>query len=392
MPARGRSNAYTIHNNVRIVRGGADYFDAIEQLADNARYSIHLQTYIFDEDETGKKVAEALIRAARRKVLVYILVDGYASQDLSPAFISHLRESCVHFSFFEPMLRSDHFYFGRRLHHNVVVDDAQVCIVAGLNISNRYNDMGATHAWLDWAVCAEGEIAHQLNEVCIKIWDRSVVRKKCIATRPPAHPSLPAEECRVRVRRNDWVYRKTQITRSYRELFHHAQKNVTVMTSYFWPPQKLLRLMAAASARGVQVRLILTAKADVPFAKYTERYLYSWLFRHNIEIYEYEKNVLHGKVAIRDDEWITAGSYNVNNISAYASVELNLDIWDTALAHQLTVNMQHIIDEDCERVTAGNFAANSNLLKRFLYYLSYRVVHVTFFLFTFYFVQRRDQR
>ena len=82
---------YTLHNKVRIVRGGADYFDCLEEIADSAQHTLHLQTYIYDEDETGQKVAEALIRATKRGIAVYILLDGYASQHLSDEFIERLQ-------------------------------------------------------------------------------------------------------------------------------------------------------------------------------------------------------------------------------------------------------------------------------------------------------------
>lgn len=306
MPIKRSRNAYTTRNKVEVVRGGADYFKRLEEIADRACYSLLLQTYIFDEDETGTKVAEALMRAAKRGVTAYMLLDGYASKNLSPAFISRLKDAGIHFAFFKVMFKSDDFYLGRRLHHKVIVADSFYSMVAGINISNRYNDTTKAKAWLDWALYTEGEVAKQLNDICIKVWNRSAFRKKCVipAYRIPTLP--PSEKCEVRVRRNDWVYKRTQITKSYRELFWLGRSHITVMTSYFWPPQKLLRRMAIASKRGVKIKLILTARADVPLSKYTERYLYSWLFRNNIEVYEYEKNILHGKIAVRDNEWLTA--------------------------------------------------------------------------------------
>ena len=385
-----KTNTDTTHNTVKIIRGGADYFRCIEDIAANAQYSLHLQTYIFDENETGNRVAEALIGAAKRNVLVYVLLDGYASKNVSASFIARLKDAGVHFSFFRPLVLSNVFYLGRRLHHKVIVADANVCMVAGINISDRYNDVGDTPAWLDWAIHAEGEVARQLNDICIRVWNRSALREKCEATAPPAIP-LPSGECLVRIRRNDWVYQHTQISRSYRELFNASHHHITLMTSYFWPPFKLLKRMAAASRRGVGIRLILTARADVPFAKYSERYLYPWLFRHNIEVYEYNKNILHGKVATRDNEWLTAGSYNVNNISAFASVELNLDISNALLATELNEKIQKIINDDCTQITSANFAASNNLVKRLGYYLSYRITHILFYLFTFYFTQRRER-
>ncbi|MCD6013065.1 MAG: phospholipase D/Transphosphatidylase [Flavipsychrobacter sp.] len=385
-----KQESFTTRNRVKIIRGGAEYFQLIEEIADSAQYSLHLQTYIYDEDETGKKIADALIRAARRNVLVYVLLDGYASQHLSEEFIARLKSAGIHFRFFMPLFKSEYFYLGRRLHHKVVVADGRVCMTAGINISNRYNDIGDVYGWLDWAVYMEGEIAQRINDICVKTWNKSVFRKHCLATNNPEYP-WPDENCPVRARVNDWAFERTEITNTYRELFRDATSEVIVMTSYFWPPQRLLKRMAAASRRGVKVRLILTATADVPLAKYAERYLYRYLFRHNIEVYEYQKNVLHGKIAIRDNEFITAGSYNVNNISAFASVELNVDIIDKTIANGLHDKFQSIIEEDCVQIDKEEFWPRSSHAERLFFYFSYRIIHLIFFLFTFYFIQRKQQ-
>jgi cardiolipin synthase len=380
------SNQYTVHNKVQIIRGGADYFNCIEAIADSARYVLHLQTYIFDGDETGQRVVDALVRAAQRKVAVYLLLDSFASKHLPESVVAHLKEQGVHFAFFAPIFKGNFLYMGRRLHHKLVVADGYRCLVAGINISNRYNDMGAAKAWLDWAVHVEGEVAMGIHDVCERLWNRSPLRRKCNGRIP--EQQMPAEECLVRIRRNDWVYKKTEISRNYREIFLHAQHEVTVMTSYFWPPHKLLVRMAAASKRGVKIRLILTAKADVPLAKYTERYLYSWLFRNNIAVFEYQKNVLHGKMAVCDNELVTAGSYNVNNISAFASVELNLEIKNEAVATEVCKRFEEIINDDCEQITEADFKHATTWYNKLFYYLSYRFTHAMFYLFTFYFRQR----
>src|SRR6476619_4012028 len=137
----GKINAYnyTIRNKVRFIRGGDEYFNLLTNLIDSSIHSIHLQTYIFDDDETGSLIADAMINAAQRNVQVYLLADGYASRVMSRSFINRLQNSGIHFKFFEPLFRSKHFYFGRRLHHKVFVADGKHALVGGLNIANRYN-------------------------------------------------------------------------------------------------------------------------------------------------------------------------------------------------------------------------------------------------------------
>jgi cardiolipin synthase A/B len=384
--SKDNPSGYTENNTVTIVRGGADYFARIDEIAAGATYSLHFQTYIFDEDETGLHVAEALMNAARRGVLVYLMLDGYASQHLSSGFIKGIEAAGVHFRYFEPLFRSKDYYFGRRMHHKVLVADGAVCLIGGLNVSNRYNDMPGMPAWLDWALMVQGDVAREANAVCVKMWDKAMFQPNCLAVQCPEVKHR--HKCLVRIRRNDWVYRITDITASYAELFKQAKSEITIMTSYFWPTTKMLGRMVKAARRGVKVRIVLTGNADVPLAKYAERYLYQRMFREQVEVYEYKESVLHGKAAIRDSDWVTVGSYNLNNISAGASVELNLDVQDESVAQALKLQINELIDHHCVHVTSASFVASSNVIKKFFYYLSYLTVHVLYFLVTFYFNQR----
>jgi cardiolipin synthase len=358
----------------------------VQQIAASAKQVLHFQTYIFDEDETGIHVAEALMAAAARGVHVYLLIDGYASQDLPVAFRTRLKEAGVHFRFFEPIFFTYKYYFGRRMHHKVLVADGHEALVGGMNVSNRYNDMPGQPAWLDFALHVKGDVCAGLHDVCVRMWERPVFVPKCKPLPAPLRQQ-PERECKVRIIRNDWVNRKTDIYATYRSMFASAHSFATVMTSYFWPPARLLRHMEVAARKGVKVTVVLTGYADVPFAKYAERYLYRRLFRSNIDVYEYLPNVLHAKIAFRDDEWLTVGSYNVNNISAFASIELNLEVLNADTAAGMRQVVEGIIDADCRQVRREDFELSSHPFRMLLYYLSYRAVHLLFFLFTFYFEQ-----
>lgn len=383
------TSGYTHRNRVALVHGGSEYFSAVIQLIRNAATEIHLQTYIYDEDETGKMVADELIAAALRGVKVYVLVDGYASGHLSDAFIQHLEFSGIHFRYFEPVLRSRHFYVGRRLHHKIIVADGRESLVGGINISDKYNDLPDDPAWLDWAMWAEGEVSYELFKVCAGFWCRSrKATREMIAGLPsPAFPS--GWNCAVKVRRNDWVRRKNQISRSYIEMFDRAEQHIIIMSSYFLPGRVIRRNMAKARLRGVKISLILAGSSDVMIAKYAERFIYRWLLRLGVEIYEYPKAVLHAKLSTYDRVWVTVGSYNVNDISAYASVELNLDVMDDAFAIRADGWLQRIIDEDCEAITSANLR-KFNAFTRFLQWWSYEIYRALFFLFTFYFRQEKE--
>ena len=173
MPAKSHkiSNEYTSINSVKLIRAGKVYFNTLIELIRQATDSIHIQVYTYNDDETGREVADALINAAKRKVSVHLMADGYASRVMPNSLINELRNAGIHFRFFEPVFRSRYFYFGRRMHHKVVVIDAKYALVGGINIANRYNDMPGKTAWLDFALFAEGEIAKELCILCWKTWN-----------------------------------------------------------------------------------------------------------------------------------------------------------------------------------------------------------------------------
>jgi cardiolipin synthase len=380
------ATAYTAQNKVKLIRGGSPYFELLLRMIHEAKESIHLQTYIYDDDETGQLIGEALKNAARRNVQVYLIADGYASRVMSQHFINDLRSEGVHVKLFEPLFRSKNFYFGRRLHHKMIVTDARYAMVGGINITNRYNDMPGKKGWLDFALYVEGEISRELCVLCWKTWFGFHLNKitPCEAKLIEYNIS-PLETCQVRMRRQDWVRRKNQITRTYAEMFRNAKSHITILCSYFVPGRLILRLLSNASKRGVKIKVIAAGRSDVYIAKLAERWMYDWLLRNKIELYEYQQNILHGKIAVCDSEWMTVGSYNINNISAYASIELNLDVKKTAFVTDVEKMLEDIIANDCIQITKEKHQKGKNIFFQFSRWFSYQFIRVAFYLFTFYF-------
>jgi cardiolipin synthase A/B len=389
-PSSGSSSVYTIQNQVKLIRGGKAYFQILAQMIEGARDSIHFQTYIFQHDETGVAVGDSLIRAAKRGVKVYLLVDGYASQGLSREFLKKLKMGGIQFRWFEPIFRSRFFYFGRRMHHKIVLVDSQKSLVGGINVSNRYNDLPGNPAWLDYAIYAEGEVCGDIFSICINRWNRSWWGKRKFKKLDDATSVTPSSHhCLVRVRRNDWVRSKNQISRSYLEMFKKAKDHIIIISSYFLPGFIFRRGLAQAASRGVKIDVIVAGKSDVPLAKNAERYIYRWMFKNNINIFEYQPNILHAKISCYDGVWVTIGSYNVNNISAYASIELNLDVLDKEFASRVEAEMNEIKEKNCLPLTRDKYSTRFPIWVRFWQSLSYELVRLIFFLFTFYFKQRK---
>ncbi len=390
-PATDLPYGFTTGNAIELIRGGKPYFDLLLQLINAAQKTIHLQVYIFDDDETGHIIARALMQAAKRKVQVYVLADGYASQVMGKKLIQQLREAGVYFRFFEPIFKNRYFYFGRRLHHKVFVADAAVALVGGINITNRYNDMPQQQAWLDFALLVRGAAAGILCARCRLAWNGWAIRKQkdivCENDAPVNAGNSP-----VRICTNDWVRHRNEISGTYIQMLRTARKEVTIFCSYFLPGRFMRRLLRSASKRGIRIRVVTAGPTDVPLSKRAERWLYDWLLRYNVELYEYQPSVLHAKIAVCDGEWLTVGSYNINNISAYASIELNADVYDAAFATSVQQQLDAIIKQYCQPVTMASHRKTKNIFNQFIRWASYEIIRLIFFSVTFYYRQQRGNR
>jgi cardiolipin synthase A/B len=382
---------YTSRNKVTLVRGGKPYFDCLLGMIEAAKESIHLQVYIYNDDETGQRVADALKAAVKRNVEVHLLADGYASNAISKSFIHSLEQAGIHFRFFNPLFKSRNFYLGRRLHHKVVVIDTKCALVGGVNITDRYNDMTEKPAWLDFGLYIEGEAAKELCILCWKTWNNypaSMDPTPC-EQKEVQFAIHPTEACNVGMRRNDWVRRKNEISATYINMFRHAKSHITILCSYFLPGRLIRRQLKFAVARGVKIKVITAGRSDVKLAKYAERFMYDWLLRNKIDLYEYQPTILHGKIAVCDSEWMTIGSYNINDISAYASVELNMNVRNTAFAKETEDVLLTIAEKDCIRVTEEYYRRTKNIVRQFVHWFSYRFFRLVFYLFTFNFKRNR---
>lgn len=389
LPFQKRKVPFSSQNLARAVKGGAPFFALLTELIDTTTHSLYLQTYIFSNDSTGTKIAEALVAAAKRGVAVYLMADGYASRSLPAAFIKKLEDAGVNFRFFEPVFRSEHFYFGRRLHHKVAVFDSKYGLVSGSNIADRYNDLPNQPAWYDMALFVEGDSVLELYDICVKIWERdqskkNLLRKKLI----DLFNYISKEDAvGVRVLQNDWVRRKLEIYFAYQKLFKEARKSITIVCSYFLPGLSLRNRLSKAVKRGVDVKVVLANTSDVALTKQAERYLYNWMFRNGIQVYEYLPTVLHAKFAVVDNEFLNLGSYNINDLSAQASVELNLLVKDAELVQEVFADVTDVIENKCLKIDPSAYAFSLFSFRQLWRFLCYHALRMTLALGTFYFKQ-----
>ncbi|MFA6059116.1 MAG: phosphatidylserine/phosphatidylglycerophosphate/cardiolipin synthase family protein [Taibaiella sp.] len=388
----GNKNRYSAQQKLERVNGGHEYFDYLHRMIDGAVHSIHIQMYIFSYDETGKMVVDWLKGAAKRGVKIYILVDGYATK-LPLELLNIFSETTIYIKRFEPLLMTRSFYFGRRLHHKIVVADDGKALVGSNNINNHYYGLHNSRAWLDMALYLEGTVARELEQICVQLWNSTKPDDvhADLSTPVPINKEGNESNISVKVSRNDWRQNRQEIWKSYFNIINKANSNVLLVSSYFLPGKRLRKQMRLARAKGISIKIITAGLSDVKIAKYAERYLYAWLLRNNIEIYEYQPSILHAKLGIRDGKWLTLGSFNINDISTYASIELNLNVRNQPFVSSIEQQLNKIMTEDCIRITVENFDKKQTFLQRIIQRFSYNLIRVLLFLFTFYFKKEKWQ-
>lgn len=364
----------TSGNTVTFLMEGDEYYKKYLDLIRESKESIHLQTYIFDEDIFGREVIAELKLASRRGIKVYLLVDRLGSLDLKINTEKELRESGVKFSKFNFVQFKLFGQWGRRLHHKVLLIDHNKALIGGINVvSQSYKNKEVPHQ-LDFAVYLQGPATKGLTEYCQLIFSKSS-SKKIKFEKKSNFQNSDANGVDLKISINDWIYQRWQITKQYSELTQSANNEILILNSYFFPRKKFMKQLVQAAQRGVRVRLILPELSDWPSYVLATQYLYSYFLRNGVEIYQWKKSIMHGKLATIDGRWSTIGSFNLNYTGYQQNLEMNVDIYSEKFTQELNDKIYHLIDSGCEKIEPIDFIEKASLKTRVLRFCCYVVLH-----------------
>lgn len=362
------------NNDVKFVLDGTEYDNEYLSMIQNAKKVIHLQNYIFWMDEFGSRVHEELIKAAKRNVQVYVLLDSVGSRLFPLEAEEQLIKAGINFQRFNSIQIKWLYSWGRRLHHKILLVDQEVSLVGGINVTSPVDKITRT-TQLDFAVLLKGPVLNRLTQYCEIIF--KISSRKKINFPQLRNTQTFAGGIDVKILVNDWVYRRWQITKQYTHLAKKAKEEITIINSYFFPRKTFMKQLVAARKRGVRVRLILPKYSDWPNYILASEYLYAYFLKNDVEIYQWKKSILHGKLATIDDHWATIGSFNLNYTSYQQNLEMNVNVYSEEFTKMLKYEINNIIHEGCEKLDANTFLTKSPLkirLQRLFYYVVLSVV------------------
>jgi cardiolipin synthase A/B len=363
-------------HQITLLQSGEPFFAAVEKIIDEAVHFIHFQAYLIDEDETGKRIIDALIRASKRGVRTYLLLDAYGTKYLSEELVDSIENSGILFRFFSPTLVTKGFQLSLRLHLKVVMADGMVAVIGGMNFANRYHGTASKKEWLDFAVVVRGPECVQVLSILKRLWNKTFISREERSRETINMPVLYEDNVKLRILQNNWYRNKMEILKSYRSAVRHARDRIVIMASYFLPGRNDRKLLRNASQRGVDITIVLAAESDAPMFDKATYFLYDFILRSRIRIYEYLPSNLHAKVATVDGLWSTVGSYNLNHVSDYASVELNVGILDESIAQEFEELLRTIIKNDCREVTFEEYNRRSRWYRKISGWYSYQMIRL----------------
>ena len=356
-----------LYNEIKLIKSGNDFLETLLMHIDSATTLIHLQFYIFHLDETGIIVLDALKRATNRGVKVFVVVDAYGSEHLTKDTVTEWLNFGIHLKRFSTIKNKNKIRIGRRLHHKVLWVDGKVALIGGINIANTYTGLPKQTPWLDYAVEIKGEGLLNIKHIC-----EEILPKRILKHLPDVQLDYNSiDGVPTALVQNDWLRSRYEISSLYRSSIKNAQKEIVIVASYFLPGNRVRRLLRLAVERGVQVKVVLVGKSDVPFMKAAMQYLYDWMFRQQIQVYEWQPSVLHAKMMTIDNVFTTIGSYNLNALSDYGSLELNIAVEDELFARKIQNELQTNIFPNSIAINPFQFKKQSNFFARTLYWLSY---------------------
>ena len=339
-------------NEVEIFTDGSAKFDALKADLRKARKYINLQYYIFENDKIGTEVADILIERAKAGVTVRVIYDHVGSFNVKSAFFKRMRNAGIQiFPFFEVTFPQLGTRINWRNHRKLCVIDGVVGYLGGMNIADRYIT-GKPHfdSWRDTHVRVRGPIVGALQYAFAVDWH---FMGQPLIEDDDTDDTPRGEVCAQLVTSgptSQW----SSLSMMFHKVIGNARKRVYIQTPYFLPTDPLLKSLTAAALAGVDVRVMIPRRSDSKLLDYASASYITECLRSGIKFYRYDAGMLHSKLVLVDDDFLTIGSTNFDFRSFEHNFEGNLFFY----SRELNGRMMEIIRNDLahsERILPANW-------------------------------------
>lgn len=365
---------------------GEQHFASLLNDIRQSKERVDLETYTFANDFLGREIAIALVEAAKRGVLVRVIVDGAGTPRWSTTFAYMLESAGVETKVFHPfpwqlweighstaklpiLLKLSYLLLkvNARDHRKVCMIDNEIAYVGSFNINKCHlNQSQGGDSWRDTSVRLSGVYLRDLKKAFNIAWHSRTIQERL-------RDSFRQVRRGSTIRLNYTRHRRRILYKDLLRRISQCKKRIWITNAYFVPENFLLRRLKEAAERHIDVRVLLAKKSDVMMMPWASSTFYFSLLKAGVKIFEYMPSVLHAKTLILDD-WMLVGTSNLN----YRSLlhDLEADIMITVQEAKTVLEQQFLKDIRVSReiswVSWKRFRpAYQRLLGRLVLYMKY---------------------
>ncbi|MDF2188883.1 cardiolipin synthase [Paraflavitalea sp. CAU 1676] len=343
----------TSNNDVQVLVNGEQKFPAVLEALEKAQHHIHIEYYIYEDDEIGRAIEAVLCRKAQEGVTVRFIYDDFGSRTIRKKMVRRLRAAGVHaFAFHKIIFIALANRLNYRNHRKIIVIDGGVGFVGGINVSDRYinsPDRSQQQYWRDTHLRIEGPGVHYLQYLFLADWNF------CAGEQVQPDYDLFPKENAFHPKGNKIVQMaasgpdsdRPTILFSLLQAIHLAQEEILITTPYFIPGESILEALIVSALGGLKVKLLVPGESDSVFVNTAARSYYGELLKAGVEIYLYRKGFVHAKTMVTDSKVAIVGSANMDYRSFDLNFEVNAIVYDQEVAGKLrTIFYEDIKDAE----------------------------------------------
>jgi len=322
-------------NRIRPLVNGDAAFPEMLTAIESAQKSISLASYIFDNDASGKKFADALGRAVQRGVQVRVLIDAAGVRYSWPPVTHRLKHLGVNVARFLPSLAPWRVAtINLRNHRKSLIMDGTLAFTGGMNIrhGNVLQDQPKSPVQ-DLHFRVEGPVVTQLQEAFANDWAFTTSETLDGLIWFPEVRECGGLVARVITDGPDADFEKLRW--ALLAALTEAQTSIQILTPYFLPDAALVTALNLAALRGVRVEIILPAKSNLPFVHWASRAMWWQVLEHGCQLWLAPPPFDHSKLMIVDGHWVLLGSANWDARSLRLNFELNLECYGREFAQEM---------------------------------------------------------
>ncbi len=339
-------------NDVEIFTNGKSKFEAFERDLRNAQSFIHIQYYIFEDDETGHRIRDILIERARAGVKVRVIYDHVGSFRVKKRFYKEMQRAGVMvYPFFRVTFPPFATRINWRNHRKVCIIDGKAGYIGGMNIADRYVNGTSFGVWRDTHLRITGQAVRALQYSFAVDWN---FMGQPLLDEDIEYSTTNHNYTGIQMVTSGPTSKWNNIALVYLKAIANAKKSILIQTPYFLPMDSLLKALQGAALSKVDVKIMIPRRSDSSMLTYASFSYIRECLDAGIKIYLYEAGMLHSKTLIIDDEFSSIGSTNFDFRSFEHNFECNVFIYSSEVNSQMREIFARDL-KDCSRISPSKW-------------------------------------